>query len=90
MPLKYETMDEKVTFDNGLMALKHGPILYCAEKADNPNIDLTTAIVERSDQGNFEYVASLDGKANPFNVRSVYVLNQPGKVINGSSSQSIT
>lgn len=90
MPLQYVTMNEKVTFDNGLMALRHGPILYCAEQADNPGVDLTKASVERSDKGSFEYVSSLDGKANPFNVRSVYVLNQPGKISNGTESQDYT
>lgn len=91
MPLKYVRADERVEADKGQVSLRRGPIFYCAEGCDNDaKFDFNKAYVVPGGDYNFEYVKSLDGKDNPFGVRSVYVLNHAGKELNGFKTKDIT
>lgn len=41
MEIQVITADEKIKADSGLVALRYGPLIYCAEETDNPDIDLS-------------------------------------------------
>lgn len=91
MPLKYEKADQHVEADIGYTALRHGPILYCAEGIDNDaNFNYYQSQVDVGGSYNFEHVDSLDGKSATNKVREGYVLNHEGTEIVGSQSKDIT
>ena len=90
MPLKYERADERVVDDIGYVALRHGPILYCAEGIDNDaNFNYYQSKVNIGGNYNFELVNSLDGKKDDYGVRKGYVLNHEGTETIGSQSTDI-
>ncbi|MDO5328947.1 MAG: glycoside hydrolase family 127 protein [Coriobacteriia bacterium] len=91
MPLKYVNTDSNIETNEGLVALRHGPLLYCSEGCDNdPNFDYNKAIIDRGTNYNFEPVTPLDGMPDPYGVCSVSVLKHGGKLINGSGTSDIT
>ena len=91
MPLKYEKADEHVQADIGYTALRHGPVLYCAEGLDNDaNFNYYQSQVDVGGSFNFEHVDSLDGKTDTYGVREGYVLNHEGTEKIGSQENDIT
>lgn len=80
MQLQYIKTDQHIEANQGLLALRHGPIIYCAEACDNEaNLNIAKSSVDPNGQYNFEQVELSDGKDNHYGVRSVYVLNHTGK-----------
>jgi len=53
MPVRKVVSHELVAANKGKMALERGPLVYCAEEADNPEGVLNLAI---NKEGTFEYV----------------------------------
>lgn len=90
MPLKYVTTDSRVVTNQGLVALRHGPIYYCAEECDHPNFEYVKASIDQNGDYNFEEVKPLDGMKDDYGVCSVSVLNHAGKLITSEDTQDIT
>lgn len=90
MPLIYEKSDDRVETNQGLCALRHGPLIYCAEACDNEaNFDFHKALLDRDGNYSFGPVEPLDGMPDPYGVCSVSVLNHDGKLINGDGTSPI-
>jgi DUF1680 family protein len=47
MPIKRVYAHEKVKADQGKVSLMRGPINYCLEAVDNPNVDVLSAALPR-------------------------------------------
>ena len=63
------------------MALRKGPLFYCAEGIDNDaNFAYDKAYIVEGGTNQFTYVDNLDGDNNKYHVRSVYVLDHAGKL----------
>ena len=91
MPIKYEKSNPLVKENEGLVALRHGPIIYCAESAGNEATpDIRKASVTPNGAYSFVKVEALDGKPNPCGVRTLYVLNHAGQYAAADGIKDVT
>jgi DUF1680 family protein len=63
MPVRRVYAHEKVKADRGKVALMRGPIAYCIEAVDNPNVDILSVILPREAELRTEYRGRLLGGA---------------------------
>ena len=88
MPVIFEETSEKVTANVGYVSLRRGPIVFCAEKADN-DFNVTKAYIDKKSNVTLEWVDSLDGKADPYGVRDMYVIKMSGYTDGLSASKAV-
>ena len=77
MPIIFEETDEKVKENIGHFSIRRGPIVYCAEAADN-DFNVIHAYVDKSSEVKLEWTDSLDGKEDPYNLRDMYTIKMKG------------
>lgn len=86
MPVRTVEANNKVEADRGLVAVERGPIVYCAEAADNNNANVWESIMNTKPQFNIVNNYSInnteaDGK--PFHVTAITTEAQQASVANG-------
>lgn len=79
MPVIFEETSEKVTTNIGYTSVRRGPIVYCAEYADN-KFRMSLAYIDKNSEIKVEKVNSIDGKADPYGVRDMYIIKMGGKL----------
>lgn len=77
MPILLEETDEKVKENVGYVSLRRGPIVYCAEAADN-SFNVNFARIDQDSETKLVWTDSLDGKADPYALRSMYLIKLNG------------
>jgi DUF1680 family protein len=61
MPIRRVLADEKVEDDRGKVTLMRGPIVYCLEAADQPEVDLARLVLPRDAKMSAKHRADLLG-----------------------------
>ncbi|MHC4742780.1 MAG: glycoside hydrolase family 127 protein [Planctomycetota bacterium] len=61
MPIRRIYAHKKIEADKGRVALMRGPIIYCIEAADNPDLDILNAALPRDSRLNAEHHEQLLG-----------------------------
>lgn len=77
MPVCPVRSDKRVVENEGLVALRRGPLVYCAEKIDNA-FDMACARLDTSAEATIARTDSLDGKDDPYGVRGMYKIQADG------------
>ncbi len=77
MPITYEETPQQVTANAGCTAVKRGPIVYCAESADN-DFNVFFAYIDKESEAELVWTDSLDGKADPYGLKDMYTLKLKG------------
>lgn len=88
MPVIFEETDEKVTENIGYTAIRRGPIVYCAENADN-KFNMRLAYIDKQSTPEIVFIDNLDGKADPYGVRDMYIIKMNGYVDGIGSSKEV-
>ncbi len=77
MPIIFEETDEKVKENIGYVSLRRGPIVYCAEAADN-SFNVNFARIDKNSEAKLVWTDSLDGKKDPYSLRDMYLIKMSG------------
>lgn len=77
MPVCFEKTSEQVATNIGYAAVRRGPLVYCAEAVDN-SFRTDFAVIDETAEATLEWRDALDGKADPYGVRDLYLLRIPG------------
>ena len=77
MPVTYEETPQQVTANVGCTAIKRGPIVYCAESADN-DFNVFFAYIDKEIEPELVWTDSLDGKSDPYGLKDMYTLKFKG------------
>ncbi|MCY3801334.1 MAG: glycoside hydrolase family 127 protein [Chloroflexi bacterium] len=79
MPVRKLSSHQRVTTNQGRLALARGPLIYCIEAADHPDVDLFEVALDRGDD--------LDVKHNRDLLGGVTVLSATGDRLVGPAGQ---
>lgn len=88
-PVHFEKTSEQVTTNIGYTAVRRGPLIYCAEAADN-NFKTAFSVVDETAEATLVWTDSLDGKADPYGVRDLYQIRIPGSLQNQTGTLPVT
>lgn len=77
MPVIYEESGKQVTANIGYTSVRRGPIVYCAESADN-DFNVFYAYIDKENEPELVWTESLDGRPDPYGVRDMYTLKIQG------------
>lgn len=91
MPVKYEKNDSHVQETEGLVALRHGPLLYCSEQVDyrDENFNFNKASIDRSGNSEFTTEDLTPGNASDNGVSTVQVMHHDGNYVTDSGLTQI-
>ncbi len=89
MPVLFEETDEKVEANIGYVAVRRGPLVYCAEAADN-NFRISLSYLDINSEATLEWTDSIDGKADPYGVRDLYKIKLNGYVKSMQNDKAVT
>ncbi|MCL2118411.1 MAG: glycoside hydrolase family 127 protein [Planctomycetaceae bacterium] len=64
MPVKRMVANPKIKNDNGRVALQRGPLVYCFEKCDNPDVDFANLTLAKEQDFQVEWKPDLLGGVN--------------------------
>ena len=81
MEVIFEQTNEKVTANVGYVALRRGPLVYCAEYPDNTFIP-SRAYIDMNSTPELVAIESLDNQSDPYGVRDMYAIRM-GAFIQG-------
>ena len=59
MPVRKVIADERIADDKGKIAIQRGPVIYCAEWADNNSGNILNLLIDKNDQPVSEFIPSL-------------------------------
>jgi hypothetical protein len=77
MPILFEETDARVKENIGYVSLRRGPIVYCAEAADN-SFNVNFARIDKNSEIKLVWTDSLDGKNDPYSLRDMYLIKLKG------------
>lgn len=77
MPVIFEETNEMVGENIGYTSVRRGPVVYCAEAADN-KFNMKLAYIDKKSKIEILKADSIDGKDDPYGVRGVYMLKIGG------------
>ena len=89
MPVRFEKTPEQVQQNIGYAAVRRGPLVYCAEAADN-SFRMRLAVIDETADTKLVWTDSLDGAADPYGVRDLYLLKQPGSLRDQTGTKPVT
>ena len=89
MPVRFEKTPEQVQQNIGYAAVRRGPLVYCAEAADN-SFRMRLAVIDETADTKLVWTDSLDGAADPYGVRDLYLLKQPGSLQDQTGAKPVT
>ncbi len=84
MPVRKVIADERIRDDSGKVAIQRGPLIYCAEWSDNPDIDILDLAFEKEAIFSTEFVELMPGGLMVINIKG----NHPGKTPGGNKRLS--
>ena len=71
MPVKRMVANPNIQADRGRVALQRGPIVYCFEQCDNPDVDLKRLVLAREQDYKVEWKPDLFGGVNIIKCKDV-------------------
>lgn len=77
MPVLFEETSEKVTTNIGYTSIRRGPLVYCAEGADN-SFNINLSYIDKSATQKLVWIDSIDGKEDPYKIKGIYAINLSG------------
>ena len=77
MPIVYTESAAQVTANVGRVAVKRGPIVYCAESADN-DFNVFYAYIDKECEPELVWTDNLDGKTDPYGLKNMYTIRLKG------------
>lgn len=91
MPVKYEKNDSHVKETEGLIALRHGPLLYCSEQVDysDTNFNFNKASIDQGGTSSFETEDLTPGITGDNGVSTVKVMYHAGKYVTDTEPTAI-
>ena len=73
MEVTFVQTSDKVSTNIGYVAVRRGPLVYCAEYVDNTYIP-SRAYIDMTDTPQLVWIESLDNKSDPYGVRDMYAI----------------
>jgi len=77
MPVIFEESAEQVVTNRGYVAVRRGPLVYCAEQVDN-TFDVSRAYIDTDVEAELIWTDSLDKKSDIYGVRDMYIIKLKG------------
>lgn len=88
MPVMFEESVPEVKENRGYTSIRRGPLVYCAEEADN-GFNVFHSFVDKSSDIKLEWTDNFDGKSDPYGVRGMNLIKLGGKRVTYRSAEDV-
>ncbi|MBQ4150615.1 MAG: glycoside hydrolase family 127 protein [Clostridia bacterium] len=87
--------DENITANEGLVSVRRGPILYCAESPDNEGVDVLNAVLPTDSEFTVSEMTKLSGRDSEdrYNIENIRTVSYDAKyntLFGGEKNETVT
>ena len=96
-PMEVERIytNENITANQGLVSVRRGPIIYCAESPDNEGVEVLNAVLPKDAEFIVSEMTKLPGRdsSDPYNIENIRTISYIAKyntLFNGEQQERVT